>query len=143
MFRNLVFALAAMVMMLTSFAVPASATDLKGVAQIGAIGGVGGSFSLSQSKVEAWKSFGLDQNGTVSARAAGITVFEGSIDNRAGSGHNAIGTGQDATSRLYTGSESFSAASLTGPGAATSQASNVTIGGGAGVAGSGFLKVQN
>lgn len=121
----------------------ASATDLRGVAQLGAIGGVGGAGTMSQSKVEAWKSFGLDGNGTVQARAAGLTVFEGSIDNRAGVGHDAIGTGQNLTSKLYTGSESFSGATLTAPGAATSSASNITAGGGIGIAGQGGLTVRN
>lgn len=135
--------LALSLLALAMFAVPASATDLRGVAQLGAIGGIGGSATFSQSKVDAWKSFGLDGNGTVQARAAGITVFEGSIDNRAGSGHDAIGTGQNVSSRLYTGSEAFSGASLTAPGAATSSASNVTIGGGLGIAGNGALQIRN
>jgi hypothetical protein len=121
----------------------AHATDLKGVGQIGAIGGIGGAGTFSSSKVDAWKSFGLDGNGTVTARAAGVTVFEGSIDNRAGVGHNAIGTGQDVTSRLYTGSEAFSGATLTAPGAATANAGNVTGGAGVGIAGNGGLTIRN
>ena len=140
--RSFILSLFALVLFATS---PASATGLHvdGVAQIGAIAGIGGAETRSNSRVEAWKSFGLDQNGTVEARAAGLTVVEGTIDNRAGLGHNAIGTGQDTTLRLYTGSESFSGATLTGPGAATSGAHNVTSGGGFAIGGNGQLTIRD
>ena len=143
--RNLIFALAAMVAYSSVSIVPASATSphVDAIAQIGAVAGIGGAETRSDSSVQAWKSFGLDQNGTVEARAAGLTVVEGTIDNRAGLGHNAIGTGQDTTLRLYTGSESFSGATLTGPGAATSGAHNVTSGGVFAIGGNGQLTVRD
>lgn len=141
MFRS-IFAFA--ILALFSIAPAAHATELHidPIAQVTAIGGVGAANTISASKVDGWKSPSVGLDGTLSARAAGLTVAEATIDNRAGLGHDAIGTGQNSKLSLYTGSESFTQATLTAPGSVTANAQNQTGGAVAAIGGNVQLTIR-